>query len=358
MCLPLEGTCNRRDCGVPVRPVRGHGCNGFVSMSERRIDRRRFCEYLAAHAAAAGIAASAADEREEGWGLRYVVASSMYGRMKLSVILPEVRPAGAEVIDIWPEHHANQREQVEAMGHERFAEMLRRHKVRLGVITRYDLGPFALGDELKVARKLGCPMIVCGARGPGKLSGGGLKGAVKEFVEKMRPHLARAREARVTIAIENHQNSLVESPDSIRWLAEFSRSRNLGVALAPYHLAQDASLVAGLIRDLGEKLAHFYAWQYGRGCMEKLPTHEQLLQMPGRGLLDFAPIVAALKDIGYRRLTEIFMHPVPRGIPILPTAAEVTAEINRSRRYLEACLGKVRGRVSGCRPQAKKGNKL
>jgi hypothetical protein len=32
------------------------------------------------------------------------------------------------------------------------------------------------------------------------------------------------------------------------------------------------------------------------------------------------------------------MHPVPRGIPILPSASEVTAEINRSRGYLESMI--------------------
>jgi hypothetical protein len=35
------------------------------------------------------------------------------------------------------------------------------------------------------------------------------------------------------------------------------------------------------------------------------------------------------------------MHPVPRGIPILPTATEVTGEINRARDYLQACLDKL-----------------
>ena len=37
------------------------------------------------------------------------------------------------------------------------------------------------------------------------------------------------------------------------------------------------------------------------------------------------PLVQALVKIRYRGWTEIFMHPFPRGIPILPTAAEVTA---------------------------------
>jgi hypothetical protein len=35
------------------------------------------------------------------------------------------------------------------------------------------------------------------------------------------------------------------------------------------------------------------------------------------------------------------MHPTPRGIPILPTAAEVTAEINRARQYLEDRLAAI-----------------
>ena len=79
----------------------------------------------------------------------------------------------------------------------------------------------------------------------------------------------------------------------------------------------------------------FYAWQHGMGCSKKLPKEQELLQMPGRGELDFQPLVSALKDIRYRGWTEIFMHPVPRGIPILETAREVSTEINQARTYLD-----------------------
>ena len=82
----------------------------------------------------------------------------------------------------------------------------------------------------------------------------------------------------------------------------------------------------------------FYAWQHGMGCHVKLPKEQELLQMPGRGKLDFTPLVAALRDIKYAGWTEIFMHPVPRGIPILDSTKAVTAEINRSRKYLSKCL--------------------
>ena len=60
--------------------------------------------------------------------------------------------------------------------------------------------------------------------------------------------------------------------------------------------------------------------------------------MPGRGKLDFKPILGALNAINYKGLTSIFMHPVPRGVPILADAASCTAEINRARRYLDGCI--------------------
>jgi sugar phosphate isomerase/epimerase len=316
-------------------------------MAERQFPRREFCKALAFAPLAASLKTAPMSGNEDDFKLRYIVASSMYGRMKLSDILPEVRGAGAEYIDIWPEGHANQREQVEEMGHQQFAAMLKQNRIKLGILTRYDLRPFDLKDEMRVAKKLGGSMVVCGSRGPGNLKGDALKAAVKKFLEKMKPHIASAEQIGTTIGIENHSNSLIQSPDSMRWFAEFTVSRHIGIALAPYHLPQEPALIAQLIADLDKSLVHFYAWQYGMGCHKKLPKEQELLQLPGRGRLDFVPIISALKKINYRGWTEVFMHPVPRGIPILQTAAQVTAEINRSRLYLETCTRKVLNNADG-----------
>ena len=294
-----------------------------------------------------GLASASLQSKDNSFRLKYIVASSMYGRMKLSEILPEVRKAGAEYIDIWPEGHANQREQIEDMGHQKFAEMLRQHRVKLGILTRYDLGPFELEDEIQAAKKLGGSMVICGSSGPGNLKGGSLKAAIRKFIEKMKPQIDSAEEIGITIGIENHSNSLIQSPDSMRWFAEFINSRHIGIALAPYHMPQEPALIARLITDLDKNLVHFYAWQYGMGCHKELPKKQELLQLPGRGGLDFVPIVSALKQINYRGWTEVFMHPVPRGIPILQTATKVTAEMNRSRSYLESCLAKVLNHTDG-----------
>lgn len=276
---------------------------------------------------------------ESGFPSRYLVGSSVYGELPLAEILPEVRETGAAFIDLWPRRHGNQREQVAEMGEDAFVAMLKQHDVKLGCSTRYDLGPFGLGEEMKFVSRLGGDLLVCGGQGPKGLKGGELKAAVKDFCEQLKPHAEAAAASGVRIGIENHGNNLIDSSDSLKWLAEYRPNEAIGVALAPYHLenlGQDARMLAGLIEALGDRTYLFYAWQHGNGCTRPMPKELELLQMPGRGDLDFGPLVAALKKIGYAGYTEIFMHPTPRGIPILPTAAEVTAEINRSRAYLES----------------------
>jgi len=304
--------------------------------------RRQFLGTTAAAAALPTIATAAKPK----FRLNYILSSSMYGKLPLKEILPEVAKTAADTIDIWPAVHGNQREQIEAMGHDAFATMLRRQKtakgtLRMGCITRYDLGPFGLQKEMAFAKKFGTKLIVCGGRGRRGLTGQELKAEVKKFAELMKPHLAAAEASGVTIAIENHSSNLINTPDSLKWLAELAPSRHLGIALAPYHLESlglDAAGHAALIKTLGNRIDMFYAWQHGMGCSKKLPKEQELLQMPGRGNLDFTPILGALKAIGYNGVTSIFMHPVPRGIPILDTAAQCTTEINRARAYLEKCL--------------------
>ncbi len=280
---------------------------------------------------ARSASAAAADTTFEP---NYLLASSLYGYTPLAEILPEVRKTGAMAIDIWPKNHGNQREQLEELGEEKFASMLTANNVRLGCITQYPLGPFGLHDEMRLAQRLGCHTIVTGAAGPHDLQGAELKAAVRAFVAKMKPHLEVAEETEVTIAIENHAKSLIDTPDSLKWLAEFTPSPRLKIAFAPYHLPQDTELLAKLIRECGAALEVFYAWQHGVGCMTQQPKAQELLQMPGRGTLDFMPLIKALAEVNFRGWTEIFMHPFPRGMSILETTQETTAEVNRARDYL------------------------
>lgn len=73
------------------------------------------------------------------------------------------------------------------------------------------------------------------------------------------------------------------------------------------------------------------------GCMKPMPKEDEI-KLPGRGMLDWKPLLAALKQISFTGPTEIFMHPTPRGIPIMPTLAESTAEMARARQFLDQLL--------------------
>lgn len=304
------------------------------------VSRRQFCRSVVAGSAAValGPACSGKKPKKNTFALRYALASSMYGKTKLARILPEVKKSGADSIDLWPIPHGNQREQLEEIGHELFAESLEAHGIRLGILTCYMSGPHGLAGEMVVAEKLGGTMLISGSAAGKDLEGAELKSAVRKFVDSMAPHVAEAEKHGITIGIENHSGQVLATPDAIRWFGEFAEARNLGVALAPYHLPQDPQLLANLVEELGPNLVHFYAWQHGKGCSKKLPKEEELEQMPGRGDLDFKPILEALKKIEYAGWTEVFMHPVPRGIPILEPTEKVTDEINRSRRYLDGIV--------------------
>lgn len=272
---------------------------------------------------------------------RYLLSSALYGEMTLETILPEIARAGCGSIDIWRLKHGNQREQIAEMGNDAFAALLKRHNAKVSVSSCYPLGPFGLQEEMRWLQQYKGEAIVCGAGRNGKAepSGQEAKAQVKDFLEKMKPHLAVAVETGVTIALENHSKQLLYHPDSLRYFAEFNRSPNLGIALAPHHFHPFIDELPQMIRDLGsEQIPLMYFQEHSVSIYEKQPKEVEMQQLPGYGSLDYRPIVAALRDINYGGLVEIFMHPVPRGIPILPTANEITAAVNKSRRYIEQCL--------------------
>lgn len=310
-------------------------------ISDYVLSRRAVCRTAAASALGALPGAErflhAADA--PAYQFKYILSSALYGKMKLVDILPEVRKANSQAIDIWCLPHGDQREQVDAMGIDAFADLLARHDVKLGVLTRYPLGPFKLADEMKIARRLGCKMVLCGTGGPKDVKGDDARREMKTFLEKMKPHADAAAEAGVVIALENHMSSLLAHPDSIRYFAEFNTSKQLGVAFAPHHLHNWPDEMPGLIETLGQQLVFFYAQEHGKGSKQTMPKEDELKQLPGfGGGLDYRPLARSLRRINFQGWLEIFMHPYPRGIPILSTAGEITDAVNKSRTYLEECL--------------------
>jgi len=280
--------------------------------------------------------------RKASLSLNYILSSAMYGEMPLEVILPEINKAGCRSIDIWRRKHGNQREQIDKMGDEACQRLLKQHNAQIEVSTCYPLGPQGLQEEMVWLQQYGGKIIVTGSgRFPDKdPQGAEAKSQVKKMLEVMKPHVAKAEETGITIALENHSNQLLFHPDSLRYFAEFNQSPNLGIAFAPHHLYRFEDEIPSLIRDLGDRNIPFmYFQEHSEGIYKKAPKEIEMQQLPGYGGgLDYRLIVSALRDIKYTGLVEIFMHPVPRGIPILPTAPEITAAINTSRKYIEECI--------------------
>jgi sugar phosphate isomerase/epimerase len=279
-----------------------------------------------------------------GLTIRYVLSSAMYGDMPVDTVLGEVKKAGAESVDIWRKVHATQREQITEMGDESFQALLKKHGVPMSVSTCYPLGPFKQDDELRWVKKNGGRMTVCdsGKMGDADVSGVEAKAQVAAFFEELKPHYELAEELGVTMAIENHKNSMLSSPDSIRYFSDLNPSKAVGIAFAPHHLHDAVDQIPALIRHCGKaNLPFIYFQEYHPSSKQTMPKEEELKQLPGFGSLDYVPVMAALKEIDFEGLAEIFMHPTPRGHPVLPTASEITAKINESRVYLDQCLPKA-----------------
>ncbi len=301
--------------------------------------RRHFLQALAATSLASALPLRAATPPLK---LKYLLASALYGDMGLDTILPEIGATDCAGLDVWCRPHGTQREQAEAMGIEAFSELLKKHSTSPVCFTQYPLGPLALGKELPVLKQLGGTLIVTGASGPKNVAGAEARAGMTAFLEEMKPHADAAAQHGITIAIENHVDTLLHTPDSIRCWAELNKHPALGMAFAPHHLHEHVDEMPKLIRDLGSaNLPFLYFQEYGIGGKKKVAKEIELQQLPGLGTLDYRPILRALREVGFHGWAEIFMHPTPRGVPILPTAAEITSTLKKSRAHIEKLLVEV-----------------
>lgn len=275
---------------------------------------------------------------------RYVLSTSLYGTLPIAEIVDQVAALGCEGLDVWAGRWGNQREQIDAMGHEAFAALLAQKRTRVCCYTCMDTGMTGKAESpLRAMRKLGGETVVAmlsGTGGDKDKKGDDLRRAVKTQAEKLKPLIAVAGEAGAQLAIENHSGSVLATRDAILWLMEAIPAKHVGLALAPYHLPQEPELLGRLVGDLGERLKFFYAWQHGDGSGE-IPPPQQRKQLPGVGPLDFKPMLAALKRQRYAGWFSIFMHPTPRGAPVHPTLAETSKELQRAHAFVASELAKV-----------------
>ncbi|MDF1753477.1 MAG: TIM barrel protein [Verrucomicrobiales bacterium] len=303
------------------------------------MNRRDCLKSIAAAGTASSIPQILQAAEGEKFKIDYVLATALYGDMKLSEILPEVEHTGSIGIDIWGKPHGTQREEIDQMGIEAFGEMLAETGTKVVASTRYPLGCFGLQPEMPILKQLGGKILVAGSPKTRELKNAELKSAVSEFIEAMKPHADAAAEHGLTIAIENHSDQLISGPDAIRYFGEFNRHPAMGLAFAPHHLKDHMGKIPELILELGKaNLPFIYFQEYGDGAFHKLQKQVELEQMPGRGTLDYVILMRALKYIDFDGVGEIFMHPTPRGIPVLESVDSITELFNESRIYIDQCI--------------------
>lgn len=289
----------------------------------------------------------AADPPAPPFRLRHLLASALYGDLPLADILPEVAATSCDALDIWCQVHGTQREQATALGDEAFAALLTTHGVRLGASTKYPGGPTQQQEEMAWVKRHGGALIVTGSRsvakGQPEPSGEEAKTAIRKLLADLEPHVAKAADLGVTLALENHSNQILCHPDALRYFAEFNRSPHLGISFAPHQLHRWIEQIPTLIRDLGARnLPHVYFQEESPGRHQLMAKEIELQQLPGfGGGLDYQPLIQALRDVRFTGWVEIFMHPTPRGKPILPTIPEIRATLLKARSYIDDCVAKT-----------------
>lgn len=305
------------------------------------MNRRQACQILGASALFPTLARA---EKEAAFAPRYVLSSALFGDLPLASVLPQVASARCEAVDIWRRPHATHREQIEEMGDEAFQALLAETGTTMAISTCYPLGPYGQEEEQQWLVKNGGRMTVCaaGRLGDPDVSGAEAKRQVTEFFENLKPHYERAEELGITMAIENHKNSLLSSPDSIRYFVDLNPSKHVGIAFAPHHLFDVVDEIPGLIEHCGkENLPFIYFQEYHISSKQEMSVEEELKQLPGFGTLDYVPILAALKKVDFDGVVEIFMHPTPRGTPMLETPEAITEALQTSLAYLDGCLEEI-----------------
>jgi sugar phosphate isomerase/epimerase len=143
---------------------------------------------------------------------------------------------------------------------------------------------------------------------------------MRTFLESLKPLLELAEKHNSRLAIENHGNALLDSPDSFKAFVDLNTSPRLGLALAPYHLQAIGASVEEAIRISGRQLLFFYAWQ----------NRPETSQLPGHGPTDFTPWLRALAQVDYRGFVNPFMHGHVE-------ARVMAAALAKSRDYLRHC---------------------
>lgn len=278
------------------------------------MNRRQFIALNAS--AVAGLAVRGATPPATPWTLRLSTSSIHFKDLPVERACERIARLGFSGVDLWSAYEGcpHLDDALNRLGSEGLSALLRRTGLELCAFSTY-VGGFAKYAQLLGG--MGGGVAVQGSAGP--VEPEELTAKMKHFFTGLKPLAEQAAEGRSWLAIENHGAALLDSLDSFKAFVDLNPYPRVGIALAPYHLQALGASVPAAIRIAGPQLLFFYAWQKADG----------VAQLPGHGSTDFAPWIAALREIRYPRFVNPFMHG-----HVEPDA--LAAALERSREHLKS----------------------
>jgi sugar phosphate isomerase/epimerase len=288
------------------------------------LDRRQFLRGTAAALALSGLAGRAGAAPAAPWRMRLAFSSVMLAELPIEDVCARAAQLGFEAIDIWCpfDHCTHLTDVVARLGPDGLKDLLAKHKLALASFTTYTTKKEAVGFPAYAdfIGKFGGGVVVRESQyidvKPAELTA-----AMRAFFEKLKPQIDKAAETKVRLAIENHGDALLGTPDSFKAFVDLNPApQQVGLAIAPYHLQNIKAAVEDVIRSAGSQLLFFYAWQSAPG----------MNQLPGHGPADFVPWLKALAEIHYQGFVNPFLHGHP-------TPEELSAGMIKACAYLKDC---------------------
>ncbi len=283
------------------------------------LGRRDFLKLAAA--SALGMAGSGALSRPAGAAegaivrpMPFSTSTIMYRELPLDQAVAEIAKTGVQAVDVWEltaKDKQNHFAWIEQNGPDKFRALLEQHKLKLFAFSIYFTPGPKRAQRLEMLKECGGQVAVLGVGGK----------TMPLAVESLKPLAEKAEALGVKVAGENHGGAVLNTIASMREYVSLAKSPALGMALAPYHVMGAKESVAEAVEAVGDKLFFFYAWQ-------RAPAMKEL---PGDGALDFGPVIAALRKIGYPHYLNIFTH-------AHAPADQMTSAAIASRQYLEKLM--------------------
>ena len=156
-------------------------------------------------------------------------------------------------------------------------------------------------DSLSMAKRLGAVCITTEPGGPLPQRGGWAE-AMDMFVEGLNEALSHAETLGVGLLVEPEPELLIENVEQVLELARRIESPMFGINFDIGHLFCVGEPLADAVLQLRNLTRHYHVEDIAASRV-----HEHLI--PGRGAIDFASVIEAIKETGYDGWLTVELYP-------------------------------------------------